>query len=59
MSVGVINNIYMITNLLIIGSAIAAIVYGLIAVMFVLRLPAGNEKMQEIAAAIQAGARAF
>ncbi len=49
----------MITNLLILGSAVAAIVYGLVAVMFVLRLPAGNEKMQEIAAAIQDGARAF
>jgi len=47
------------TNLLIILSAVAAIVYGLIAMMSVLRLPAGNEKMQEIAAAIQAGARAF
>lgn len=49
----------MMTNLLIIGSALAAIVYGLVAVVFILRLPAGNEKMQEIAAAIQAGARAF
>ncbi|MGE5425550.1 MAG: sodium-translocating pyrophosphatase [Bacillota bacterium] len=47
------------TNLLIIGSALAAIIYGVIAVASVLRMPAGNEKMKEIAAAIQAGARAF
>ena len=49
----------MMTNLLIIGSALVAIIYGLIAVMSVLRLPAGSEKMQEIAHAIQDGARAF
>lgn len=47
------------TNLLIIGSALAAIVYGLVAGIFILRLPAGNEKMKEIASAIQAGAKAF
>ena len=47
------------TNFLIIGSALVAIIYGLIAVMSVLRLPAGSEKMQEIARAIQDGARAF
>jgi K(+)-stimulated pyrophosphate-energized sodium pump len=49
----------MMTNLLIIGSAVAAIIYGLIAVVFILRLPAGNEKMKEIAKAIQDGAKAF
>ncbi|MDP3836597.1 MAG: sodium-translocating pyrophosphatase [bacterium] len=49
----------MLTNLLILGSAVVAIIYGLIAVAAVLRLPAGNEKMKEIAAAIQDGARAF
>ena len=49
----------MMTNFLIIGSALVAIIYGLIAVMSVLRLPAGSEKMQEIARAIQDGARAF
>ncbi|PKM88653.1 sodium-translocating pyrophosphatase [Candidatus Falkowbacteria bacterium HGW-Falkowbacteria-2] len=49
----------MMTNLLIIGSALAAIVYGLIAVAAVLRLPAGNDRMKEIASAIQDGARAF
>jgi len=49
----------MMTNLLIIGSALAAIIYGLITVVFILRLPAGNEKMKEIAKAIQDGAKAF
>ncbi|MBN2884997.1 sodium-translocating pyrophosphatase [Patescibacteria group bacterium] len=49
----------MMTNLLIIASAVAAIVYGLIVGMFILRLPAGNEKMKEIAKAIQTGANAF
>ena len=49
----------MLINALILGSALVAIVYGAIMVAFILRLPEGNEKMKEIAAAIQAGAKAF
>jgi K(+)-stimulated pyrophosphate-energized sodium pump len=49
----------MLTNLFIFGSAIVALIYGAIVIASILRLPAGNEKMQEIAAAIQAGAKAF
>lgn len=49
----------MLINLLILGSAIAAIVYGGIMVASILRLPEGNDKMKEIARAIQAGANAF
>ena len=40
-------------------SAILAIIYGLILIKLVLRLPKGNEKMQEIAKAIQDGAKAY
>jgi K(+)-stimulated pyrophosphate-energized sodium pump len=49
----------MITTLIIIGGALAAIIYGAISIGSILRLPAGNEKMQEIALAIQTGAKAF
>ncbi|MHB9112053.1 MAG: sodium-translocating pyrophosphatase [Thermoleophilia bacterium] len=42
-----------------IGCGLAAFVYGIALVMWVLKLPAGNEKMQEIAAAIQEGAKAY
>ncbi len=39
--------------------ALAAIVYSAILIWWVLKLPAGNEKMREIAAAIQEGAKAY
>lgn len=49
----------MATTLIIIGGALAAIIYGLISIRVILKLPSGNERMQEIASAIQAGAKAF
>src|SRR5271170_6578886 len=42
-----------------IAAGVVAIIYGLISVRWILKQPAGNERMQEIAAAIQAGARAY
>ena len=41
------------------GSAMLAIIYGLLTTTWVLGKPAGNEKMQGIAAAIQEGAKAY
>ena len=38
---------------------LAAVVYGILTAMQVLRAPAGNERMQQIAAAIQEGAGAY
>ncbi|MFA7088260.1 MAG: sodium-translocating pyrophosphatase [Patescibacteria group bacterium] len=46
-------------NFLVLGSALVALIYGGIMIASILRLPSGNDKMKEIAAAIQAGARAF
>ncbi len=46
-------------NLIILGSAALAIVYGAIVIRLILKLSAGNERMKEIAAAIQQGAKAF
>jgi K(+)-stimulated pyrophosphate-energized sodium pump len=41
------------------GSSILAVIYGLFLVKWVLAQPSGNEKMQEIAKAIQEGAKAY
>jgi K(+)-stimulated pyrophosphate-energized sodium pump len=42
-----------------IAAGIIAIIYGIGAARWIVNQPAGNERMQEIAAAIQAGARAY
>jgi K(+)-stimulated pyrophosphate-energized sodium pump len=44
---------------LIIGSALLAILYGAVMSAWIFKLPAGNAKMQEIALAIQEGAKAY
>jgi len=41
------------------GSSLLAVIYGLLTTTWVLGKPAGNEKMQGIAAAIQEGAKAY
>ncbi|MEI6835300.1 MAG: sodium-translocating pyrophosphatase [Candidatus Falkowbacteria bacterium] len=46
-------------NLIILGSALAAIIYGAIVIRLILKMSDGNERMKEIAKAIQDGARAF
>ncbi len=40
-------------------ASILALIYGVVLIKLVLRLPQGNEKMQEIARAIQTGAKAY
>jgi K(+)-stimulated pyrophosphate-energized sodium pump len=46
-------------SMLIVGCGIIAILYGIYAIRSVLASPAGTEKMQEIASAIQEGASAY
>src|SRR6266478_3390390 len=42
-----------------IAAGVLAVLYGVFSMMLILRLPAGNARMQEIAAAIQAGSKAY
>lgn len=44
---------------IIFGCAALAIIYGLVMIKHILRLPAGNDRMKQIAQAIQEGANAF
>ena len=42
-----------------IGAGALAIIFGIVSTQWILRQPAGNERMREIAAAIQEGAKAY
>src|ERR1700757_1138871 len=41
------------------GCAIAAVIYGIVSVQWILAKPTGNDRMREIAAAVQEGAMAY
>ncbi|HEY0412087.1 MAG TPA: sodium-translocating pyrophosphatase [Allosphingosinicella sp.] len=45
--------------LIAIGCGLLAVLYGIVTTLQVLRAPAGNERMQDIASAVQEGARAY
>lgn len=47
------------TTLIIFGSALAAIIYGAVVIRMILKMSDGNDRMKEIALAIQQGASAF
>lgn len=46
-------------NIIVFGAAALAIVYGILAIRSVFAAPTGTERMQEIAGAVQEGARAY